>query len=79
MRCGISTRLPHDQRLACEHLIEIARHGFEAIEPFATRSHFDYHNPSDINTLARWLDEIRTRLHSIHALVAESYTSDTLG
>ena len=42
MRFGISTHLYHDRRLEREHLAQIAGYGFEAIELFATRSHFDY-------------------------------------
>lgn len=53
MRFRISTHLTHGQRLAREHLVDIARHGFEAIGLFATRSHFDYHNPSAIDTPSR--------------------------
>ena len=44
MRFGISTHLYHDQRLSRDHLAQIAAHGFEAVEVFATRSHFDYHD-----------------------------------
>jgi hypothetical protein len=48
MRFGISTHLYHEQRLCREHLAQIAAHGFEAVEVFATRSHFDYHEPAPI-------------------------------
>ena len=53
MRFRISTHLTHGQRLTREHLVDIARHGFKATELFATRSHFDYHNPSAIDTASR--------------------------
>ena len=43
-RFGISTHLFHESRLTREHLVHIAAHGFEAVELFATRSHFDYHD-----------------------------------
>ena len=42
MRFGISTHLYHDRRLERAHLAQIAGAGFETIELFATRSHFDY-------------------------------------
>jgi len=72
MRFGISTHLYHDQRLSREHLAEIAAHGFEAVEVFATRSHFDYHDPAMIARLAEWLKETGLVLHGIHAPVVES-------
>ena len=72
MRFGISTHLYHDQRLSREHLAQIAAHGFEAVEVFATRSHFDYHDPAAIARLAEWLKETGLALHGIHAPVTES-------
>ncbi len=70
---GVSTHLFHGQRLSREHLLEIASHGFETIEVFATRTHFDYHNPSAIADLQQWLAEAGLTLHGIHAPVAEAY------
>jgi sugar phosphate isomerase/epimerase len=72
MRCGISTHLYHDQRLERDHLAEIARYGFEAIEVFATRTHFDYHDEAAIAALAEWLSETGLVLHSVHAPIAAS-------
>src|SRR4026209_2427653 len=42
MLFGVSTHLYHDRRLERDHLAQIASYGFEAVEVFATRSHFDY-------------------------------------
>ena len=53
MRFGISTHLYHDQRLSRDHLAQIASYGFEAIELFATRSHFDYHDEAAIERARR--------------------------
>jgi sugar phosphate isomerase/epimerase len=72
MRFGISTHLFHDQRLSREHLAQIAAHGFEAVEVFATRSHFDYHDPAAIAQLGEWLKESGLALHGIHAPIVES-------
>ena len=72
MRFGISTHLFHDQRLSRDHLAQIAVHGFEAVEVFATRSHFDYHDPSAIAQLGEWLKETGLALHGIHAPIVES-------
>jgi sugar phosphate isomerase/epimerase len=72
MRFGISTHLFHDQRLSRDHLSQIAAHGFEAVEVFATRSHFDYHDPAAISQLGQWLKETGLALHAIHAPIVES-------
>ena len=48
---GVSTHLYHEERLQKAHLLEIAAHGFEAVEVFATRSHFDYHDEAAIRAL----------------------------
>ena len=79
MRFGISTHLYHDQRLSREHLAQVASYGFESIELFATRSHFDYHDPSAITSLAQWLKETGLRLHSIHAPITDSLKNGQWG
>ena len=71
---GISTHLYHGQRLCRDHLLEIAAHGFEWVEVFATRTHFDYHNPSAVADLQQWLAEAGLQLRSIHAPTAEGFT-----
>ena len=72
MKFGISTHLFHDQRLSREHLEQIAAHGFEAVEVFATRSHFDYHDAAAIVRLGEWLQETGLALHGIHAPIVQS-------
>jgi sugar phosphate isomerase/epimerase len=72
MRFGISTHLFHDQRLSREHLEQIAAHGFEAVEVFATRTHFDYHDAAAIARLGGWLKETGLALHGIHAPIVQS-------
>lgn len=68
---GISTHLFHEQRLSREHLVHIAAHGFESIEVFASRSHFDYRDADAIAQLAEWLSDTRLQLHSMHAPIIE--------
>lgn len=75
MRFGISTHLFHDERLSREHLARIAAHGFESVEVFATRSHFDYHDAGAIAQLGQWLKETGLALHGIHAPIAESMSA----
>src|SRR5688572_18407810 len=68
---GVSTHLFHNSRLTREHLVHIAAHGFEAVEVFATRSHFDYHDEGAIDRLAEWLADTRLIFHSMHAPIFE--------
>src|SRR5258706_8994067 len=70
---GVSTHLYHHQRLAREHLLEIAAHGFETVTVFATRTHFDYHSDAAVADLQQWLAEARLSLYGIHAPVGERY------
>ena len=72
MRFGISTHLFHDRRLERDHLAQIASYGFDAIEVFATRTHFDYHDDAAIGVLAGWLSDTGLTLNSIHAPIAGS-------
>jgi sugar phosphate isomerase/epimerase len=69
---GVSTHLFHEKRLAREHLVDIAAHGFETVEVFATRSHFDYRDPEAVRQLAEWLGDTRLELHSVHAPIVEA-------
>jgi sugar phosphate isomerase/epimerase len=70
---GVSTHLYHGQRLSRDHLLEIAAHGFETVELFATRSHFDYENPAAVADLQQWLAEAGLTLHSVHAPIMSAY------
>jgi sugar phosphate isomerase/epimerase len=69
---GVSTHLFQEERLTRDHLVHVAAHGFEAIELFATRSHFDYHDDQARAQLAEWLSDTRLELHSVHAPAFES-------
>jgi sugar phosphate isomerase/epimerase len=79
MRFGISTHLYHDQRLSREHLVQIAAYGFDSIELFATRSHFDYHDPAAISQLDGWLKEAGLSLHGIHAPITDKMSGGSMG
>lgn len=76
---GISTHLYHNERLCREHLLEIGAHGFESVELFATRTHFDYHNPAAVADLQQWLAEAGLVLHGVHAPIGESFTGGRWG
>lgn len=70
---GISTHLYLGDRLDRDHVVEIAAHGFDAVEVFAVRDHFDYHDRRAAIALAEWLDDTRLTLHSFHAPIAAAY------
>jgi sugar phosphate isomerase/epimerase len=74
-RFGVSTHLYHEQRLQKAHLLEIAANGFEAVEVFATRSHFDYHDDAAIRSLQDWLAEAKLDLHSVHAPITDVFAN----
>jgi sugar phosphate isomerase/epimerase len=78
-RFGISTHLFHDQKLDREHLVEIAAHGFECVEVFATRTHFDYHDSVAVRALAEWLEDTRLVLNSVHAPINASLINGQWG
>ena len=78
-RFGVSTHLFHDQRLDREHLVDVAAHGFDVIEVFATRSHFDYHDGAAVRMLAEWLEDTKLGLHSLHAPITVSFTNGEWG
>ena len=73
MQFGISTHLYHDHRLERQHLAQIASYGFEEIELFATRSHFDYRDPAAVDALADWLAASGLTLRSVHAPITEQF------
>jgi len=69
----VSTHLFHHERLTRDHFQAIAAHGFEMAEVFATRTHFDYHNPAAIADLQEWLAAAGVTLRSVHAPTAASF------
>jgi sugar phosphate isomerase/epimerase len=73
-RFSVSTYLFHQYRLDRDHLVEVAAHGFDAIELFALGSHFDYRDPAAIAQLAEWLDDTRLVPSGVHAPTAEAFT-----
>lgn len=72
MQFGVSTHLYHDARLDRDHLVEIAAHGFSAVEIFATRTHVDYHHAEILAELSEHLRDTGLRAHSVHAPITES-------
>jgi sugar phosphate isomerase/epimerase len=79
MQFGVSTHLYHGSRLDRDHLVEIAAHGFEAVEIFATRTHFDYHDERVVAEIEAHLRDARLRLHAVHAPTTDSYRDGVWG
>jgi sugar phosphate isomerase/epimerase len=69
---GVSTHLFHESRLSREHLVHVAAYDFDAVEVFATRSHFDYRDAGAVGQLAEWLSDTRLTLHSLHAPIFDA-------
>jgi sugar phosphate isomerase/epimerase len=78
-RFGISTHLYHGQRLNRDHLRDVSAAGFDGIELFATRTHFDYHSDPAVADLQGWLADARIVLDSVHAPVGDSYAGGRWG
>lgn len=75
MRFGISTHLFHNSRLTRDHLQMVADAGFDAVELFAVRSHFDYHDRQALTQLSGWLASTKLTLASVHAPIAAGLVS----
>ena len=52
--------------------MDIAGHGFDAVEVFATRAHFDYHDERAAAQLAEWVSDARLAFHSMHAPIVDA-------
>lgn len=63
----LSTYLFVSRRLTTELLGQIAEAGFEAVEIFATRSHFDYTTKQEVQSMASALSQHGLALASLHA------------
>lgn len=79
MRFGLSTHLFHGERLSAGHVETAATNGFDFIEVFATRTHFDYHDPRHTEDLRTWLDEAGVAAASMHAPICERFTGGVWG
>jgi sugar phosphate isomerase/epimerase len=63
----LSTYLFVSKKLTPELLTQIAGAGFQGVEIFATRSHFDYSTKNDVRSMAMALTDHRLQLTSLHA------------
>lgn len=79
MRFGVSTHLYHDARLDRDHLVEIAAHGFETVEIFATRTHVDYHDAAVLAQLRDHLRDADLSAHSVHGPITDGLNGSVWG
>jgi sugar phosphate isomerase/epimerase len=67
MQRTLSTYLFVSKKLTPELLGQVAAARFQAVEIFATRSHFDYATKAEVRTIALSLSDNRLKLNSLHA------------
>jgi sugar phosphate isomerase/epimerase len=79
MTFGISTHLFHGQRLDRRHLEALTSHGFDLLEVFATRTHFDYRDHARVAELQGWLRDLGMSVNSIHAPICDGFRDGQWG
>lgn len=79
MTFGLSTHLFHGQRLERSHLETIRSHGFDLIEIFATRSHFDYRDRARVAEVRGWLGDLGITANSVHAPICDGFHNGQWG
>lgn len=57
----------------------MAARGFEALELYATRTHFDYHDPAAAVGLGGWLEATGLSLHAVHAPTTVGFSGGKWG
>lgn len=79
LRFGLSTHVFHGDRLTHRHFERARAHGFDLVEVFATRTHFDYHDARASSEMRRWLDDLGMSAWSVHAPICEGFTDGVWG
>jgi len=79
MRFGLSTHLFHGERLTRAHLEQVAANGFDLVEVFAKRTHFDYHDTRRVDELGGWLADLELEIGSIHAPICDGFSGGVWG
>src|SRR5262245_39132784 len=64
---AISTYLFHHSMLGVHVLDRLQRAGFDRIEIYCSRLHFDYTNVSQVREIGEWFSDSSVALHSLHA------------
>src|SRR5271170_6420096 len=79
MRRILSSYMFVSRRLTTELLGQIADAGFEAVEIFGTRSHFDYTTRQEVQAIANALSQHGLALTSLHAPTSRDLSSTREG
>ena len=67
MKIGLSTHIFANRTLTPRLIESIARQGFQTIELYANRPHFDFTNPARIKEISRAIKEAGLQVSSMHA------------
>jgi sugar phosphate isomerase/epimerase len=67
---AISTYFCRNIVLGVPQLDQIRRAGFDRVEIYCERSHFDYRNASHVHEVAGWFSDFNVQLHSVHAPIS---------
>ena len=73
MKHGLSTHLFVEEKLSLERLKEVCAFGFETLEIFALKPHFDYQDKKFAADLAIWLRDQHGFLQSLHTPFCMDY------
>ena len=77
MKIGLSTHIFANRPLTARLLERIARQGFQTIELYANRPHFDFTNPARVEEITQAIKKSGLRVRSVHAPFY-SHISDAL-
>jgi len=77
MKIGLSTHIFANRPLTPRLIERIARQGFQTIELYANRPHFDFTNPARVEEITQAIKKAGLRVSSIHAPFY-SHISDAL-
>lgn len=75
MQKVLSTYLFVSRKLTPELLAQVCEHGFEAVEVFCSRAHFDYGSKQEIQALKSALEANRMTLSSLHAPTSRDFSA----
>ena len=79
MLFGLSTHVFHGERLTARHFERIASRGFELVEVFATRTHFDYHDDRAIADVQTWIARAGLQAWAVHAPICDGFVGGVWG
>ena len=75
----LSTYIFVSRKLTRELVGQIAEAGFQGLEIFCSRSHFDYATRAEIQAMARTLEDNRLKLASLHAPTSRDLSANREG